>query len=232
MARNEEKAQSMLNRFLRMKDDEDKVQKKRPYLSSLCDNLREAEQWRLQIVREISKKITDIQNETLGEYKTRDLNDEINKLVREKHHWERRIIELGGPNYIATAPRLVDANGREPLGSGHYKYYGEAKNLPGVKELLEKPHLPDSASKKSKYDLNKCVDADYYGYRDEEDGVLVEMEADVEKKLIEEAVEQWKQEQKEKYQDRSSLKLANQQLEQEQSNKPKSAKETYLDKYK
>ena len=35
----------------------------------------------------------------LGEFKLRDLNDEINKLLREKGHWEDRIVELGGPDY-------------------------------------------------------------------------------------------------------------------------------------
>ena len=27
------------------------------------------------------------------------MNDEINKLLREKVHWEVRIVELGGPDY-------------------------------------------------------------------------------------------------------------------------------------
>jgi len=35
----------------------------------------------------------------LGEFKLRDLNDEINKLLREKGHWEDRIKELNGPDY-------------------------------------------------------------------------------------------------------------------------------------
>ena len=35
----------------------------------------------------------------LGEFRIRDLNDEINKLLREKKHWEERIRELGGPDY-------------------------------------------------------------------------------------------------------------------------------------
>jgi len=35
----------------------------------------------------------------LGEFKIRDLNDEINKLLREKGHWQDRIKELGGPDY-------------------------------------------------------------------------------------------------------------------------------------
>ena len=33
----------------------------------------------------------------------RDLNDEINKLIREKGHWEVRIVELGGPDYAKVA---------------------------------------------------------------------------------------------------------------------------------
>ena len=40
----------------------------------------------------------------------RDLNDEINKLLREKGHWERRIKELGGPDYGALS-KLTDAKG-------------------------------------------------------------------------------------------------------------------------
>lgn len=37
--------------------------------------------------------------ESLDEFKVREMNDGINKLLREKHHWERRILELGGPSY-------------------------------------------------------------------------------------------------------------------------------------
>ena len=38
----------------------------------------------------------------LGEFRIRDLNDEINKLLREKRHWEDRILELGGPDYAVS----------------------------------------------------------------------------------------------------------------------------------
>ncbi|GAM22084.1 hypothetical protein SAMD00019534_052590 [Acytostelium subglobosum LB1] len=203
MARSEEKAQSMLNRFLRMRNDEDKIEKKRPHLASLCENLTEAERWRHQIIREMSRKISEIQNSSLGEYRIRDLNDEINKLGREKHHWEKRIIQLGGPNYLATQSKIFDADGREAAGKGHYKYYGEARNLPGVKEMLEKPEVP--VTKRSKFELHKSVDADYYGYRDDEDGLLEEVERDVEKQAIEEAVAKWKDEQRQKYQVKSTV---------------------------
>lgn len=48
---------------------------------------------------EIAKKIALIQNPGLGEFKIRDLNDEINKLLRVKYAWETRIKELGGQDY-------------------------------------------------------------------------------------------------------------------------------------
>lgn len=95
---------------------------KRPAFASECDNIGDCERWRMQIIRDIGKKIVEIQNgmhqkfkksvyhkflelyntnskESLGEQRLRDLNDEINKSMREKAHWERRILELGGPNY-------------------------------------------------------------------------------------------------------------------------------------
>lgn len=46
-------------------------------------------------------------------HRIRDLNDEINKLIREKGHWERRIVELGGPDYSKSAPKVTDSQGRE-----------------------------------------------------------------------------------------------------------------------
>ena len=52
-----------------------------PYFSaSNCNDLKEAEKWRIQVIREASKKMSQIQNAGLGEFKIRDLNDEINKV--------------------------------------------------------------------------------------------------------------------------------------------------------
>lgn len=44
----------------------------------------------------------------LGEYKLRDLNDEINKQLREKYRWEDRIKQLGGPDF--KVGYIYDAN--------------------------------------------------------------------------------------------------------------------------
>lgn len=67
----------------------------------------------MQIIREIAKKVAQIQNAGLGEFRIRDLNDEINKLLREKRHWEAQIKELGGPDYSRVGPRMLDHEGRE-----------------------------------------------------------------------------------------------------------------------
>ncbi|GJP43852.1 hypothetical protein CLOM_g3257 [Closterium sp. NIES-68] len=203
MARNEEKANAVLNRFWAAKQDEKrKPREKRPFLASECRDLSDADKWRQQILREIGRRVTEIQNPGLGEHRLKDLNDEINKLIREKGHWEKRIVELGGPNYAKQGPKITDADGKEvgdgddelPAGSATgkglgYRYFGAAKNLPGVRELFEKPTAP--TKKRNRYELYKRIDMDYYGYRDEEDGILVRLETEAEREIITKAVSEW-----------------------------------------
>jgi pre-mRNA-splicing factor ISY1 len=57
----------------------------------------------------------------LTDYEIRDINDQINKLLREKHHWENQIIALGGANYKRAAGKSTDADGREVPGQRGYK---------------------------------------------------------------------------------------------------------------
>ena len=58
--------QAMLNRFWKAKaDDAAGPTAKRPYLSSECDSLPDCEHWRAQIIREISRKVAEIQNGAL-----------------------------------------------------------------------------------------------------------------------------------------------------------------------
>ena len=154
----------MLNRWLAGKQAEERGERqRRPYLASECHDLNEADKWRQQILREVGKKVMEIQNAGLGEHRCgggawvgaggvvpaplpcrtccasarsaaalpacaptaaltgclpglshpvaarriRDLNDEINKLIREKGHWERRIVELGGPDYSKVGGRRL-----------------------------------------------------------------------------------------------------------------------------
>jgi hypothetical protein len=63
MARNEEKSQSMLNRYLQMKNEETSTpREKRPPLASMEHSLVKAEKWRMQLLREIGRHVSDIQN--------------------------------------------------------------------------------------------------------------------------------------------------------------------------
>ncbi|XP_058488801.1 pre-mRNA-splicing factor ISY1 homolog isoform X1 [Solea solea] len=179
MARNAEKAMTALARFRQAQLEEGKIKERRPFLASECSELPKAEKWRRQIISEISKKVAQIQNAGLGEFKIRDLNDEINKLLREKGHWEVRIKELGGPDYVRFGPRMLDHEGKEVPGNRGYKYFGAARDLPGVRELFEKEPAP--APRRTRAELMKEVDAEYYGYRDEDDGVLVPLETQYEK---------------------------------------------------
>ncbi|XP_029990051.1 pre-mRNA-splicing factor ISY1 homolog [Sphaeramia orbicularis] len=190
MARNAEKAMTALARFRQAQLEEGKVKERRPFLASECSELPKAEKWRRQIISEISKKVAQIQNAGLGEFRIRDLNDEINKLLREKGHWEVRIKELGGPDYARVGPKMLDHEGKEVPGNRGYKYFGAARDLPGVRELFEKEPAP--AVRKTRAELMKDVDAEYYGYRDEDDGVLLPLEAQYEKQAVLDAVLKWR----------------------------------------
>jgi pre-mRNA-splicing factor ISY1 len=145
------------------------------------------------VLKEISRKVSRIQDVALSDYQIRDINDELNKLFREKWQWEMRIRELGGPNYMRGGGRVVDEQGREIQGGGKgYRYFGRAKELPGVKELFEAAKLKpvEEKSLQSRSDLRQKVDAAYYGYNlDEEDGTLLAYEAQQEKEAFEHTIQ-------------------------------------------
>uniref|UniRef100_A0A5S6QQM3 Pre-mRNA-splicing factor ISY1 homolog n=1 Tax=Trichuris muris TaxID=70415 RepID=A0A5S6QQM3_TRIMR len=192
MARNAEKAMTALARWRRMKMEEERGPiARRPALASECNDLRRAERWRMDVIREIARKIAQIQNPGLGEFKIRDLNDEINKLLKTKYHWEVRICELGGPDYKRIAPKMLDREGREVPGNRGYKYFGAAKDLPGIRELFEKPEVEEAKGKKRQ--VLHHLDASYYGYLDEDDGVIVPLEKEQEMQAVARAVEDWKE---------------------------------------
>ena len=195
MARNAEKAQSMLFRFRAQQASDlgilDTSRTRRPKAISLQEHIPTCERWRGQVLKEISRKVSKIQDPALSDYQIRDINDELNKLFREKWQWEVRIRELGGSNYMRGGGRMVDDEGRVIEGGGKgYRYFGRARELPGVKELFEAAtQRPDEDKKKggeARADLRMRVDAGYYGYnRDEEDGTLLQYEARKEEEAFE-----------------------------------------------
>ncbi|KAF0694970.1 Aste57867_14193 [Aphanomyces stellatus] len=214
MARNEEKANSMMNRWTTMKQDMSKsFLGRRPFLTSECESLPDAERYRLQVIRIISRKVSEIQNgiasishasthaslaASLGEHVIRDLNDIINKRIGEKIRWEKRIVELGGKVYSSRTndDEGYDADGSVLQRGSGYKYFGAAKNLPGVRELFEKQDAPPP--KRSRKDMYQGIEPDYYGHRDDDDGELVREEAIMEAKRIQEAIDTWNAKEAEK----------------------------------
>lgn len=188
MARNQEKAQSTLYRFREAQAAELGIapsSARRPRVASRVTNLRECEKWRGEVLREISRKVSKIQDFGLTDYEVRDVNDEINRLIREKGAWEHQIVALGGANYKRGVPKMLDDSGREVPGTRGYKYFGRAKDLPGVKELLNRS-VEEEAEMESfrslKYKRFANQPPAYYGDDDEEDGLVLAAEEEAEER--------------------------------------------------
>jgi pre-mRNA-splicing factor ISY1 len=200
MARNQEKAQSTLYRFREAQAAELGIapsSARRPRVASRVSNLRECEKWRGEVLREISRKVSKIQDFGLTDYEVRDVNDEINRLIREKGAWEHQIVALGGANYKRGVPKMLDDSGREVPGTRGYKYFGRAKDLPGVKELLnrsveEEAEMETFRSLKYKRFANQTPA--YYGDDDEGDGLVLAAEEQAEERAWKEGCEELKEE--------------------------------------
>jgi pre-mRNA-splicing factor ISY1 len=91
---------------------------RRPKMITEVTSIPNCEKWRGQVLKEISRKVSKIQDPSLSDFMIRDLNDEINKAMREKHMWEVQIRNLGGPNYMRGGGKVYDEEGREIPGSG------------------------------------------------------------------------------------------------------------------
>lgn len=179
MSRNSEKSQSMLYRFREQQAAEAGVitagRTRRPKVVQSVESTQIAEKWRTQVVKEIGQKVIKIQDPTLSEYQIRDLNDEINKLMREKTAWEFRIKELGGANYLRFGNKVFDEHGKEIpqviTGGGRsgYKYFGRARELPDVKEMIDqeikqrKLKQEQAVEEKIEYAKFRDLPAEYYG---------------------------------------------------------------------
>ncbi|ELU45797.1 pre-mRNA-splicing factor ISY1 [Rhizoctonia solani AG-1 IA] len=165
---------------------------KRPRMASACKSLRDCERWRGEILREISRKVSKIQDAGLTDYEVRDLNDEINKLMREKRHWENQIVALGGANYRRNVP-MLDEDGKEVPGTRGYKS-SRCKGAFPEKQFV--PHLllayallrPSPAEKEDEENrvlahYKKFLDQGpaYFGDHDEDDEELLQYEIESER---------------------------------------------------
>jgi pre-mRNA-splicing factor ISY1 len=172
MARNQEKSQSMLNRWHSFKFGNDLDQERlnrRPPHASMTKSVKAAEHWRRTVIREFNEKLGMIQNASLGEHRLRDLNDDLNKLLREKYQWETRIVELNGPDY-RTKGSLFDDDGNPISITGSatskYMYFGAARELDGVSEMLKQTKKKKEKEEAEMKEKKKFAPPPQYYYYD------------------------------------------------------------------
>ncbi|KAH9261725.1 hypothetical protein BASA81_000381 [Batrachochytrium salamandrivorans] len=130
MSRNSEKAKASLNRWRTMgnSDVAHHQPSKRPrQLASDCHSLSECENRRNQLVESIQIKTESISHKPIITEEhcqvVRELNDEINKLLRAKFQWEGQIQRLGGVDHRQSV-------------RDDYLYFGAARQLPEVVAFL------------------------------------------------------------------------------------------------
>ncbi|MCO5554071.1 hypothetical protein L7F22_007597 [Adiantum nelumboides] len=70
-----------------------------------------------------------------------------------------------------------------------YCYIGVAKQLPRVQNLFEKSF--ENRKQISKYEMYKCSDGIYYGFRDEDNGALEPLGKEAEHKIRTKAIDKW-----------------------------------------
>lgn len=89
---------------------------------------------------------------------------------------------------VAEGARFESKTLGEMLMLEGLRYFGRARELPGVKELFEAAKAPPQSHQhegQSRAELRRNVDASYYGYNlDEEDGSLLAYETEKEKEAF------------------------------------------------
>ncbi|EDR26632.1 hypothetical protein, conserved [Entamoeba dispar SAW760] len=171
MARSQEKAHSMLNRWKLMQNDQEignlQIKPKHP---DQCKTIQAAKYWRQMIIKEILQKVSEIQNGTLGENAIRALNKEINSLNKERMQYERKIKQLGG----VSISLYLGKKTKNPM---NY-FFGAAQYLPEAKELQKR----NNRKLMSKQDI-QLLGEEYYGMDDYETTELLEEEVSMQNEL-------------------------------------------------
>ena len=168
-----ESRNDLLNRWVRMKREEREEKSwEKPSDPGTVQSLAVCEKWRKRVCEDVDKKLERLYNEPLPEAETRYLNDEVNQILREIRRWEIRIVELGGIDYSrvghkTAAGEVVDTSANQ------YRYFGRARDLPGVRELLDaerrqKMEIATMKTRANKRALMSMVGPDYYGLYDDE----------------------------------------------------------------
>ncbi|KAI5959926.1 ISY1 [Candida pseudojiufengensis] len=147
--------------------------KQRPKNVNRVSSIPQADKWRSIILSEISSKLTQINDSTTNDQRLRELNDELNKLFKEKRSWEYRIKELGGNDYILATKNDMIHSGINLAG---WRYFGRAKELPDVKKMIEDKQK-NGNDKKNKKPHKIKLDDEYFG-KIEDSKTLIDYETE------------------------------------------------------
>ncbi len=91
----------------------------------------------------------------------------------------------------------MDAGIAPDMKGGAYRYYGAAKKLPGVRELLDASSAQnEKRAVRSIEQIQRSIDVAYFGYLDDVDGVLEKLESVAEKRLLDESIQTYVEESK------------------------------------
>ncbi|KAG0686330.1 NineTeen Complex (NTC) component [Pichia californica] len=126
---------------------------KRPRKTDYCNDVNTAIKYRAQILREITNNLARVHDLMLTEYQIRDINDSINKLLKERRSWEYRIKQLGGADFTNINNNNIS---KDSLTIKGYKYFGRARELPDVVKLLKEANL-ERESKKEAHNSAKSL---------------------------------------------------------------------------
>ncbi|PJF19287.1 Pre-mRNA-splicing factor ISY1, partial [Paramicrosporidium saccamoebae] len=197
MARNEEKAQSMLYRFRKAMQNEQEgwlnPTPNEPLLPTTCTSLPAALHARKELLKDISRKLSRIHDSTLEHPAIRALNDDLNRQIRKTHEWEERLRELGHTERDKTTKWGEDVL-PEPGNVHGYLYFGRAKELPGVAELLNPKKEAATKLPPRILEMQRVADSEYFGIDSlEREEMRQKDERAVEEKLCitEESMSDW-----------------------------------------
>jgi hypothetical protein len=146
------------------------------YNPLLCTSVPICLNNRLQVSREIDRKLIRLQDSSLieDEMELRLLNDEVNKLVGLFDQWNYRLKQLGGTREV----KELYEQGIEVVQKRGYRYFGKAKELPEAKkaqEDAEQATQADNQLKKQQALLDQ-VDDFYFGHEPIPESIMKEAE--------------------------------------------------------
>lgn len=136
MSRNVDKANSVLVRYQEQQAEEqggykDYSRFKRPTRLNKVKDVKEAIEWRKQLVSEFKNKTTRIFDPALNETQIRELNEELNTLLKEKARWDwhikNKLKSRAHDRFVPGGERILDK-----------RYFGRAMELPEIQDQLKR----------------------------------------------------------------------------------------------